>query len=195
MGGRLSVIAKGRLLQLVDKNLEKPERAFLDELTNGQSMVVLGLNKQIIKQSQVDHVEKEIFGDGPTSGAWWPKEHEKQAIVRGGFITALQLSLEHNDENGQPKPVPIECYWVVGVDHFEIIVSDCAAQVNLFLLTPKPGPQLTPLPAGMMEDMWVVATEVRCDELYGMIPPNYGAAPPEPIPSVTGAKILRLWGY
>ena len=48
MGGRLSVIAKGRLMKLIDQSLQAPTPAFLDELTSGTSMVQLGLAKQIL---------------------------------------------------------------------------------------------------------------------------------------------------
>jgi hypothetical protein len=189
MGGRLSVIAKGRLLRLVDDNLQAPTAAFLDELTRGDSMVALGLAKQILKPGQEGHVNDEIFGDAGNANAWWPNEAEKEKIVRGGFIRALTVALGHS------PPVPIECYWVAGAPHFEIIVSDCVGQVNVFLLTPEPGKVLNPAQTGVMEDMWVVATDARCAELRKAIPDNYGPEDPQPIPSLTDVKSLRLWGY
>ena len=189
MGGRLSPIAKGRLLKLVDQNLEKPVQAFLDELTSGTSMVDLGLDKHILNTTQVGHVEDEIFGDAGNAKAWWPSEAEKQEIVRGGFIQALKVALGHT------PPVSIQCYWVCCVDHFEIIVADCPDQVNVFLLTPAPAKPLSPPANGSVEDMWVVATETRCQELFAAIPLNYGAVPPQDIASVAGVKVLRLFGY
>lgn len=189
MGGKLSAVAKGRLMRLVDGSLEVPVQAFLDELTNGTSMVDLGLGKNILKPTQVGHVNDEVFGEAGNAKAWWPTEEEKQDIVRGGFIQALTVALGHN------PPVPIQCYWVVGVEEFEMIVSDCKNQVNVFLLTPTPSKPLNPPPTGVLEDMWVVATDARCDELFAKIPPSYGPQPPETIPATPGVKMLRLWGY
>jgi hypothetical protein len=189
MGGRLSVVAKGRLLRLVDQNLEAPTQAFLDELTNGTPLVALGLAKQILKQEQVGHVEDEIFGDTGNAKAWWPSAQEKEAIVRAGFIQALTVALGHT------PPVPIECYWVAGVNNFEIIVADCSKQVNVFLLTPDPGKALSPAQTGVLEDMWVVAPQARCVALRAAIPNGYGPSDPENIPGVAGIQKLRLWGY
>ena len=83
-----------------------------------------------------------------------------------------------------------------GVDTFEVVVSDCGNQVNVFLLTPEPGQSARPLrQTGVVEDMWTVATEARCNELRGGIPSAYPAADPEDIAGVAGVKLLRLWGY
>jgi len=189
MGGRLSTIAKGRLLRLVDDNLRNPTQGFLDELTNGTAMVDLGLAKQILQPGQEGHVNDEIFGDAGNPQAWWPTQAEKEKIVRGGYIRALQVALAHN------PIVPIESYWVAGVPHFEMIIADCHKQVNAFLLTPQPGKALNPALTGVQEEMWTVASDARCAELRQMIPNNYGPEEPQPIPSLQGVKSLRLWGY
>jgi hypothetical protein len=189
MGGRLSVIAKGRLLRLVDQNLQAPTADFLDELTRGDAMVDLGLAKQILQPGQEGHVNDEVFGDATNPKAWWPTADEKEKIVRAGFIRAITVALGH------APPVPVECYWVCGVPQFEIIVADCQKQVNVFLLTPEPGKALSPAKTGVMEDMWAVGTDARCAELRAAIPDNYGPEDPQPIPSLTGVKTLRLWGY
>jgi hypothetical protein len=81
------------------------------------------------------------------------------------------------------------------VDTFEVIVSDCPDQVNLFLLTPEPAQIPQPGPTGVEEKMWMVATEDRCQEIFDDIPPAYNPSLPGNIPGVNDAKLLRLWGY
>jgi hypothetical protein len=189
MGGKLSVIVRGRLMKKIDDNLTQPDKASLDELTAGTSMVDLGLAKGILTtQGDVDHVNDEVFGDNQDPDAWWPDEPEKQEVVRGGFIQAITGSRGH-----QP-PVPIHSYWISGVNTFEVIVADRITHVDLFLLTPNPRVVPQPANVGLKEDLWMVATKDRCDEIYNGIPNNYPKEKPEDVPGVT-AQRLRLCGY
>jgi hypothetical protein len=191
MGGTLSPVSKGRLMKAIDRMLEQPTTEYLEELVNGLSMVDLGLAKQILKDGQVSHVEDEVFGDQANQQAWWPAATDKQAVIRGGFVQALKVSLAHG------TPVPIQCYWIngVGEDTFEIVVADCPNQVNLFLLTSKPKNPPAPPATGGREDMWVVATNARCAALMQDVPANYNPDPPEQIDCAPGVQVVRLWGY
>jgi hypothetical protein len=146
------------------------------------------------------HSKDEFFGDNAAQ-CFFPlmAGDSEDNIVRGAFIRALDLALAV-PAPGSPKP--IVTYWIVtgradgAPDAFEAFVAETAAEVHVLLLTPEPVNVPAAPPGGeIVEDMFVVATNQRIQQITQKFQqPSYSVIPVV-VPGVVGVGCLQVVGY
>jgi hypothetical protein len=181
-------IGKGGTLRSIDDRLMKPTQRHLHELLEHPTLMDVAKLSGIFDESGRHHVEAEGLGGRGVEGAFWPEYERKEAIVRAGFIKALRRAL-----TSEP-PKPIVSYWISGVPTFEVVVAESRQQVTLFFLSPiwKGGP---PPPARLDEDIWVIGSNDRIEDLQAQYPEGSNLEPAESVKVADGVKVQRLRGW
>lgn len=189
MSTGIATIVKARLIHLIDGRLQDPKQSYLDEMKGATALSDLALQLGFVEGDGTDHVDVEAFGED-VAGAWWGHFPKKAEIVQAGYRQALELALQYTPAK------PIVTYWVRDLPRFEVIVSDSVNEVHVFWLTPK-APAPNPPPAGneFYEDMWLVATPERVDEVLAKLPDDYEITDPIELEGIEGVQVFRLVGY
>lgn len=152
-------LSKGSIFRKLDKYMSNPQQNFVDELRipSNFNLDKLGESRGLLEgQGQLDHTSKEWFGQENEAAAWWPKNAQKQDIIRQGYIKATELAVA-----AEPSK-PVVTYWVNGLDNFEVMVAESDAQVTVFLMTPAP-PEMAKhntLPH-VDEKLWMISSNER----------------------------------
>ncbi len=152
-------LSKGSIFRKLDKYMSNPQQNFVDELRIPANFNLdkLGESRGLLEgQAQRDHTSKEWFGSEDQAAAWWPKNAQKQDIIRQGYIKATELAVA-----SEPSK-PVVTYWVNGLENFEVMVAESDAQVTVFLMTPAP-PEMAKsntLPH-VDERLWLISTDER----------------------------------
>src|SRR5262249_40725448 len=79
--------------------------------------------------NMANYLEDNWFGDEPLEYPRFPT----RAIYGMGLLKVIDSSLR-----GRPNPLPIDGYWFIHCDRFELIVLESPRQVTLLIATPAP---------------------------------------------------------
>lgn len=196
-----ALITKGRFFNAVDAHLRSPNANHLRDLRSTSTLFQIGLDTRIALVSDGTHIQRNILGNSESDPeCWWPELPDKEEILRSAYIHAVELSLAHAAATHGP-PLPIESLWIWGTEWiFEVIVSKSQSQITLVLITPKPPVPRAhpPVEHTFMEDVWVVSSEARLDQIIADHEPSHQKRlTKESIPGSSAAYIkkLRLLGY
>ena len=188
-GGQLS-ITKSRILIGLDNYFSLRTVAELQadrtELQTGVDLADRGVAKGVLTDPNnnpmdYDHVKKEVFG------TWWPQFPDRQSIVRAGYIQAITLAI-----SGATKRTIVSFWAPVATDLFEITVADAGEQVILTLVTPAPPKLPKPIIPGITEDLWLVASSQRVNDMKAMFP---GFTFEAPVATLGNVVTQRLKSY
>lgn len=184
MPGSKMQIVKGKILTRADNDLNAPTQAHLDGLKAAASLSQHGVNRGVLLAGDKAHVDEEWLGND-----WWPTIPDKEAIIREGYIKALELALD-----GAVRPVV--SYWVVGVPTFEVMVAQSAQQITVFLMTPTHPPATLPPPEqAIVDGLFVVASTARVEEIRDSFPAGYEMNSLIKDSFTAGIKRLQSKGY
>jgi hypothetical protein len=146
-----SLLAKGPLCYFLDRLSQREDaKPYLEKLREGllslknegyeDSMGVfkshlLGEFPEIKdKIKSIDkHLRTKWFDEEDTG--WWPHLQPIEPVFCTGIVKALDLSIG-DKEDRKGKLFPIDSYWIVVEDAFEMTVALGVQQVNLFFMTP-----------------------------------------------------------
>lgn len=219
MPGALTNVVKGGSNGRADQRLSRRPgesvaefRQRLQELRNrfvgGMALVdiaaqklAVGKDERVVRNPvEVKHTRDEFLGDDP-SVRFFPQttDDREDQIVRGAFIRALDLALA---PPAPAAPKPIVTYWVItgrtdgAPDAFEAFVAETSAEVHVLLLTPEPAYVPTPPSGGdIVEDMYVVSTTLRIQQIEQRLQQVAYPVLPVPLPGTNGVGCLRVIGY
>jgi hypothetical protein len=102
---------------------------FTDVLKNNLLKYWSGAPSQQDLDDMANYLDRYWFGSQPREYAGFPT----RGIYGMGLIKAIDSSLR-----GQPAPKPIDAYWYIHADRFELISLESARQVTLLIATPTP---------------------------------------------------------
>jgi hypothetical protein len=116
-----------------------------------------------------NYLDRYWFGDQPREYAGFPT----RGIYGMGLLKAIDSSLR-----GQPAPRPIDAYWYIHADRFEVISLESPRQVTLLISTPTPvsSRYAGRSPMGACE-AWVTATTDK-DVGLEVSPPDLNPSKP-----------------
>lgn len=189
MATGVATIVKAKLIRLIDARLQKPTEELQRELFEIPALSDVARQAGLLSVTTEHHINIEALGP-EREGAWWGEQSHKDGIVRAGYRKAFALALQ------SCPPKPIVTYWIREVPRFEVVVAETPREVHVFWLTPE-APPPTPPPHGseFNEDMWLVATDQRIDEVKSLLPADYYVDPLEEFKDIDGVQIMRLVGY
>lgn len=82
---------------------------------------------------------RKYWFDPDSQNSYFPNYQPIAPICGQGLLTTLEVSL-----NRQPDPLPIDSWWLMGHDRFEVITLVSEQQVTMLVATPRPsGPTPT----------------------------------------------------
>jgi hypothetical protein len=175
-----------------------PDVKMMEHIDHASSMTSAGKDHLVaMDDPQKIHTRDEFFGDGPK--AYFPDipgDVEDQ-VVRAGYITALQLALQ-TAKAGSIKP--IVSYWIITdlpSDKMETFVSETEREIHVMILTPRPVKDFTVREEDAIpEDMFVVSTKKRINEIVEYYPEIYAEDYRSPVDDSTpDVERLRVIGY
>jgi hypothetical protein len=216
MAGVLTNVVKGSMIGNADNRLRQRTgetaadyecrlKELLSWLTAGKpllehatTLTTCGKDRKVADgNAEKDHVN-EFLGD-PPQPCFFPNMlgDSEDDIVRGGYIQAIQLAL------GTSPPKPIVSYWIItgrqdtDLDGFEVFVAESDREVHVLILTPMPAFNPVPPLNGRQEDMFIVATTQRIQDIDQNVWPKGAGYPrtPSPLPGTVGVGCLRVLSY
>jgi hypothetical protein len=107
------------------RGLEKVFEKFLFDPAN------FGANNSL----QATSFLQQYWFDDRSPTAFFPSFQPMAPIYAEGVLKTLELSL-----GGNPDPLPIDAWWVMGLPHVELINLVNGRQVSLLIMTPMPPP-------------------------------------------------------
>jgi hypothetical protein len=141
-----SHIAKGPLCYYLDalsrgttsvEKLSALRKAIQDLSDNGYNEFVKVFREHVFdefkeltpdrKTAIVDYLVTNWFNE---ESGWWPHLQPIEPVLCLGLIKALDISIQ--------EALPIDSYWVVIDEGFELTVSQSPQQVTLLIMTPQP---------------------------------------------------------
>jgi len=210
MSGRLSTVVRGRFIEATDQALRNPSEALLRKVEALAAKDIAKFSRENLghpaDEKAVHHAEKEFFGDDPDKASFRgdgiPDGEGKRAIHHASLVQALRVALYKDPDAEKPhqkreKPLPIVTYWISGGQKYEIYValSSTDQEVHVLIVTPPPGTEAKPPPTGRLENIWVVASDERIEELRKKVPDTYRLPPSFQIPGATGAHLQKVMSY
>ncbi|MFI5316447.1 MAG: hypothetical protein ACHQ6T_12160 [Myxococcota bacterium] len=99
------------------------------------------------RQHLADHWFDEYKG-------WWPRQQPVDIILRLGLIQAIGLATR------TPSVARFDCYWVCGIEDFQLVSCVAPGQVTVMILTP-----LAPVSDQLPEDF---AHSTQREEIYAV---------------------------
>jgi len=225
MAGVLTNVVKGQLLGHADSRLQKrgetpadykdrlnellgwlkTGKAALSMLKHATTLTVKGDDRKVAETPEEQkHTDVEFFGTNAAK-CFFPGllPNTPDDMVRGAYIRAIELAL------GPPLPLrpakPIVSYWIINgrkdtdPDGFEAFVAETEHEVHVLLLTPMPVNVPDPPAVGRTEDMYIVSTTTRIQDIDKKWPQTAGYGHPRPkipMPGTTaGVECLQVMGY
>ena len=90
-----------------------------------------GMKKEKIKLAS-NYLKKHWFDEDK---GWWEDAQPIAETFATGMIKAIDASIR---KGSKKKPIPMDCYWLVGHEDVQIVTLQSPDQVTLLFVTPAP---------------------------------------------------------
>jgi hypothetical protein len=130
-------VAKGEILRKLDQVLNDAQkraqflariRAKRPDGSWNEELVEVASNMLPLTPAEKKHLVGHWFDE---YGGWWPRQQPTDIVLRLGLIQAIGLATR------TPPAARFDCYWVCGVDAFELVSCVAPGQVTLLIFTPN----------------------------------------------------------
>jgi len=91
-----------------------------------------GMSQEKITRA-TDYLKKFWFDE---EKGWWQSQQPIAETFGEGLLKALDASLKPTKAG--KKPIPMDCYWIIGNRQFQVLTLENPQQVTLLFLTPTP---------------------------------------------------------
>jgi hypothetical protein len=138
--------------------------------------------------SMAAYLDENWFGPNPHEYA----RFATRAIYGMGLIKAIDSSLR-----GKPNPLPIDSYWYIHADRFELISLESERQITLIIATPTPvGELYSTIDRRAACEAWVTTAidrPVHLEVFPPLLDPNRPIAPGDP--AIVSPRAYRISTY
>lgn len=90
-----------------------------------------GMKKEKVKLAS-SYLKKYWFDE---ENGWWEDAQPIAETFAAGLITAIDASIKRGTKK---RPIPMDCYWLVGHEDVQIVTLQSPDQVTLLFVTPAP---------------------------------------------------------
>jgi hypothetical protein len=136
--GSLGHISKGPVHTRIDAYANSNQRqSFLTALQSTRDYLDILENDAGVNPRYIQYLRRTWYSQG--ANGWWPWLQPIQPLVRQGLIQAIDLA-SRDPDTGAARTLPIDSYWMPGVNQVATLIAVSAQQVTRLLLTPESPP-------------------------------------------------------
>jgi len=130
-------VAKGEILRKLDEVLNDAARRaqFLARIRAkkpdgswSEGLVEVAASALPLTPAERTHLAEDWFDE---CGSWWPRFQPTDVVLRLGLIQAIGLATR------SAPAARLDCYWVCGVEAFELVSCVAPTQVTVLIFTPS----------------------------------------------------------